>query len=72
MRIFLLNLLIWLIFPLPASIWWFNTMNSNYRSAMSWADKTAVGIICVIFVITIAINIMIFSVICAGDNFFGV
>lgn len=72
MRIFLLNLLIWLIFPLPASIWWFNIMKSNYRSAMSWADKTAVGIICMIFVITVAINIMILCVICAGDNIFGV
>ena len=67
----ILNLLIWFIFVFPANIWWYYTMVSNYKSAVSWADKTAVVIIAIIFVVVTAITILTIIMICTGYNVFG-
>lgn len=68
----ILNLLIWFVLILPATLWWYNTMKMNYRMANSWADKVAVGIIALIFIATVAIDVVLFIGICSGMNVFGV
>lgn len=66
------NLVIWFIFLLPATLWWYNTMKMNYRVANSWADKVAVGIIALIFIATVVVDIAIILGICIGINVFDV
>ena len=68
----LINLLIWLILPLPATVWWFNAMKMNYRSARSWADKIAVCIIAVIFLLMSVFDLIMFVGICSGVDIFGI
>ena len=66
------NLVIWLILPLPATAWLFNTMKMNNRSASSWADRVAVCIIAAIFVSMCVLDLLVFIGICGGVNVFGV
>lgn len=66
------NLVIWLILPLPATAWWFNTMKMNNRSASSWADRVAVCIIAAIFLSMCVFDLLVFIGICGGVNVFRV
>lgn len=66
------NLVIWLILPLPATAWWFNTMKMNNRSAGSWADRVAVCIIAAIFLTMSVFDLFVFMGIFSGVNVFGV
>ena len=68
----ILNLLIWLILFIPATAWWFNTTKMNYRSASSWADRVAVCIIAVIFLLMSVLDLLILVGICSGVNVFGI
>ena len=71
MKIFC-NFVIWLILPLPATAWWFNTMKMNHRSASSWADRVAVCIIAAVFLTMSVFDLFVFMGIFSGVNIFGV